>query len=287
MAKKKATPIIKRSVGKDKVIRFFKNGKPFRNKNNEAAKAFVNQDFRRLVSSPTAQATLTDFELLVLRNKQNALKSRDIISEKAKKSSAQRYRIKGRLVSKDVANTINFNPSLKTRLKDKNLNNDPLLKNVQNSKEALDILSTMVITKLAKENPVQVIIDNDDWINFNRFRPEGTFSRPIEVLNLIDEINQLIPDTEPPAQLKVITRSGVELTGNDAYEELDRFIVQITTENKQREGVAALFFFPYKYVSPFLIVNLNDFNEEDDDFFVIQTSKMPNAKPETHNKKSA
>jgi hypothetical protein len=276
MAKKKATPIIKRSVGKDKVIRFFKDGKPFSNKNNKAAKAFVNQDFRKLVASPTAQATLTPFEKLVLRNKQNALKGRDIISEKAQKSSAKRYRIKGRVVSKDVQNTIEFNPSLKVLFKDKNLNNDPKLKNVQTSKEALDILSDMIALRLTKQ--VQVIIDNDDWINFDRFRPEGTFSRPIEVLNLIEELNSEIPETEPPSQLKVITQSGEELIGQDAYEELDRFIVQITDENRSREGVAALFFLPYKYVSPFFIVDLRNFNEEDEDNFVIQTSEMPRIK---------
>jgi len=276
MAKKKATPIIKRSVGKDKVIRFFKDGKPFSNKNNKAAKAFVNQDFRRLVSSPTAQATLTPFEKLVLRNKQNALRGRDIISEKAQKSTAKRYRIKGRVVSKDVQNTIEFNPSLKVLFKDKNLNSDPKLKNVQTSKEALDILSDMIAFRLTKQ--VQVIIDNDDWTNFDRFRPEGTFSRPIEVLNLIEELNSEIPETEPPSQLKVITQSGEELIGQDAFEELDRFIVQITDENRSREGVAALFFLPYKYVSPFFIVDLRNFNEEDEDNFVIQTSEMPRIK---------
>ncbi len=276
MAKKKATPVIKRSVGKDKVIRFFKNGKPFSNKNNEAAKQFVNQDFRRLVSSPTAQATLTPFEKLVLRNKQNALKGRDIISEKSQKSADKRFRIKGRLVSKDVQNTIEFNPSLKVLFKDKNLNNDPILKNVQTSKEALDILSDMIAFRLTKQ--VQVIIDNDDWINFNRFRPEGTFSRPIEVLNLINEINSQIPETEPPSQLKVITKSGEELIDQDAYEALDRFIVEITDENRSQEGVAALFFLPFKYVSPFFIVDLRNFNEEDEDNFVIQTSEMPRIK---------
>jgi hypothetical protein len=276
MAKKKIIPVIQRSVGKDKRVRFFKNGKPLSNKNNEASRAFVNQDFRRLVSSPTAQATLTPFEKLVLRNKQNALKGRDIISEKAQKSSAKRYRIKGRVVSKDVQNTIEFNPSLKVLFKDKNLNSDPKLKNVQTSKEALDILSDMIALRLTKQ--VQVIIDNDDWINFDRFRPEGTFSRPIEVLNLIEELNSEIPETEPPSQLKVITPSGEELIGQDAYEELDRFIVQITDENRSREGVAALFFLPYKYVSPFFIVDLRNFNEEDEDNFVIQTSEMPRIK---------
>lgn len=276
MAKKKATPIIKRSVGKDKVIRFFKNGKPFSNKNNEAAKQFVNQDFRRLVSSPTAQATLTPFEKLVLRNKQNALKGRDIISEKSQKSADKRFRIKGRLVSKDVQNTIDFNPKLKIVFKDKNLNNNPDFKNVTTSKEALDLLGNMIDTRLT--NQIQVIIDNDDWINFDRIRPEGTFSRPIEVLDLIDEINMTIPKTQPPTILKVITRSGEELTGRDAFGELDAFIVKITDENRTREGVAALFFFPYKYISPFFIVDLREFNEEDDDNFVIQTSEMPRVK---------
>ena len=287
MAKKKVIPVIKRSVGKDKVIRFFKNGKPFSNKDNQAARAFIKQDFDRLVSSPSAQDRLTKFEELVLRNTQNARKGAPKTSVAAKSSSAKRYRIKGQLVSQDVANTINFNPSLNTRFKDKNLNNDPSLKNVKNSKEALAILSNMVVTKLATDNPVQVIIDNDDWINFNRFRPEGTFSRPIEVLNLIEELNKLIPDTQPPAQLKVITRDGRGLVGNDAFEELDKFIVQITDDNRKTNGVAALFFFPYKYVSPFLIVDLNEFNEDDDDFFVIQDSKMPKARPETHIRKSA
>ena len=287
MAKKKVIPVIKRSVGKDKVIRFFKNGKPFSNKDNQAARAFIKQDFDRLVSSPSAQDRLTKFEELVLRNTQNARKGAPKTSVAAKSSSAKRYRIKGQLVSQDVANTINFNPSLNTRFKDKNLNNDPSLKNVKNSKEALAILSNMVVTKLATDNPVQVIIDNDDWINFNRFRPEGTFSRPIEVLNLIEELNKLIPDTQPPAQLKVITRDGRGLVGNDAFEELDKFIVQITDDNRKTNGVAALFFFPYKYVSPFLIVDLNEFNEDDDDFFVIQDSKMPKARTETNIKKSA
>jgi hypothetical protein len=276
MAKKKTIPVIKRSVGKDKRVRFFKNGKPLSNKNNEASKAFVNQDFRRLVSSPTAQATLTPFEKLVLRNKQNALKGRDIISEKAQKSSAKRYRIKGRVVSKDVQNTIEFNPRLKALFQDKNLNNDPKLKNVQTSKEALDILSDMIDTKLT--NQIQVIIDNDDWTNFDRFRPEGTFSRPIEVLNLIKEINTMIPSTKPPTQLKVITRTGDELIGKEAFAALDEFIVKITDENRSVEGVAALFFFPYKYISPFFIVDLRDFDEEDNDNFVIQTSEMPRIK---------
>ena len=59
----------------------------------------------------------------------------------------------------------------------------------------------MIDSKLI-DSPVQVIIDNDDFIQFNptndkkfkptRFRPEGTFSRPIEVLNLIDEINKVL-----------------------------------------------------------------------------------------------
>ena len=276
MAKKKTIPVIKRSVGKDKRVRFFKNGKPFSNKNNEASRAFVNQDFRRLVSSLTAQATLTPFEKLVLRNKQNALKGRDIIKEKAIVSSAKRYRIKGRVVSKDVQNTIEFNPKLKALFQDKNLNNEPQLKNVQTSKEALEILSDLIDVKLT--NQIQVIIDNDDWINFDRFRPEGTFSRPIEVLDLIKEINMMIPSTKPPTQLKVITRNGDELIGNDAYKALDEFIVKITDANRSAEGVAALFFFPYKYISPFFIVNLRDFDEEDDDNFVIQTSEMPRIK---------
>jgi hypothetical protein len=285
MAKKKPTPILTRNVGKDKVIRFFVKGtnKQVSNKNNKAAKAFVNQDFQRLVSSPTAQATLTPFEKQVLRNKENALKGRDIISDKAKKATPKRYRIKGRFVGKDVQNTIDFNPKLKVLFKDKNLNNTEGFENVVTDEQALELLGNEIDSQLT--NQIQVLIDNEPWTNISRFRPEGTFTNPIEVLDMINEIERTINDkTNPPTELKVILPNGEEFEGKRAYSELNKFIVEIVDELRTEKGVAALFFLPWKYISPFLIVDLRDFDPRTS--FVEQSSTLPRINPDT-NKRSA
>jgi len=287
MAKKKAIapkPVIKRSIGKDGRLRFFENGKPISNKKNEASLKFIRQDFRRLTASPTAQeqAKLTKFEKRALTNRQNALKGRDIISEKAKISSAKRYRIKGRLVSIDVQNTIKFNNKLKETFKnDTNLNNNELLKNVTTDKEALKIMSDMIDfqttrkkTKKLTEVGIVALIENEDY----KFRPEGTFSRPNEIIVMLDEINSYLDKTKPPAQLKVITQTGREFTGKEAYKELSEFMTRITDEMRNENSVAAMFFLPYKYVSPFFIVDLREFDENNQKNFITLDSELPQVK---------
>jgi hypothetical protein len=297
MAKKKPItpqPVIKRSIGKDGRLRFFENGKPISNKKNEASLKFIRQDFRRLTASPTAQeqAKLTKFEKRALTNRQNALKGRDIISEKSKKSISKRYRVKGKVVGNAIQKTIDFNPELRQIFRfNKNINSEQGFENLFTQKEILNKLADLIDSQRQRISPrvSSAIIDNNDWISVDREpRTEkdfsGTFNKSVEVLDIMQEINAQMDKTRPPSILKVINRSGIELFGEQARRELERFVADTTKaqfdKDPDQRAVAVKFFFPYKVIfpdegAPELIVDLNRFNEDDDDYFQFETSEMP------------
>ena len=289
MAKRKVIPVIKRSVGKDGRVRFFVKGtnKQISNKNNAAARAFIKQDFRRLVSSPSAQETLTPFELLSLENTRRAIKGRDKSSE----ASQKRFRIKGKVVSRAIQKTIEFNPELKRLFENMNINSQVGFENLKTQKEVIDKLSTLLDEQIQRIIPKtsSAIIDNNYWINEDRTpRTEkdfsGTFNKLVEVLNIMPEIDAQSAKTRPPSILKVITRNGDTLFGQQAREELERFVAETTRiqfeKDDDKTGVAVKFFFPYKVIfpdkgAPELIIDLNRFDEDDEDYFQFEGSEKP------------
>jgi hypothetical protein len=304
MAKKKPItppPVIKRSIGKDGRLRFFENGKPISNKKNQASLKFIRQDFRRLTASPTAQqqAKLTEFEKRVLRNTQNSLKGRDKVSDAQKVISDKRYRVKGKFVGRAIQKTIDFNPELRQIFRfNKNINSEQGFENLFTKQQILNKLADLIDLQRQRISPPKspsgellssAIIDNNDWINIDREpRTEkdfsGTFNKSVEVLDIMQEINAQMDKTRPPSVLKVINRSGIELFGEQARRELERFVAETTKaqfdKDEEQRAVAVKFFFPYKVIypdkgAPELIIDLNRFNEDDDDYFQFQTSEMP------------
>ena len=297
MAKKKATPILTRNVGKDKVVRFFVKGtsRQVSNKKNEASILWVRQNFDRLVASPSAQANLTKQERDTLRNTINARKGREKSAEKAK----QRFRFNNKFVGKDIQRTIDFNPVLKRALgKRRDLSNIIEFQGLQTKAEVLERLSDLLDSQIQKIGPKKApngidlssaIIDNNDWINEDRDpRTEqdfsGTFNKLVEVLDIMSEINAQRDKTKPKSILKVITRNGDILFGSEAQTELEKFVAQTTKaqfdKDPDKRGVAVKFFFPYKVVfpekgAPEFTIDLNRFNEDDDNYFQFETSEMP------------
>jgi hypothetical protein len=84
--------------------------------------------------------------------------------------------------------------------------------------------------------------------------------------------------------LKVIARNGDTLFGQQAREELERFVAETTRiqfeKDNKKTGVAVKFFFPYKVIfpdkgAPELIIDLNRFDEDDDDYFQFEGSEKP------------
>jgi len=288
MAKKKATPILVRNVGKDKVIRFFKDGKPFSNKKNQASILWVRQNFDRLASSPSAQANLTKAEKDSLRNTINARKGR----EKSAKKAKERFRFNNKFVGKDIQRTIEFNPVLKNAFgKRRDINSIVEFNGLKTNAEVLERLSELLDQQIQIVEPKtsSAIIDNNDWINEDRIpRTEqdfsGTFNKLVEVLNIMDEINAQRDKTKPKSVLKVITRDGDILFGDEAQMELERFVAETTKaqfdKDPDKRGVAVKFFFPYKVIfpdkdAPEFTIDLNRFDEEDDNYFQFETSQMP------------
>ena len=171
--------------------------------------------------------------------------------------------------------------SVGSAIQDTNLNNNEFLKNVTTSEEALKIMSDMIDfqttrkkTKRLTEVGIVALIENEDY----KFRPEGTFSRANEIIVMLDEINSYLDKTKPPAELKVITQTGSEFTGKEAYKELSEFMSRITDEMRKESSVAAMFFLPYKYVSPFFIVDLREFDENNQKNFITLDSALPQSK---------
>ena len=290
MAKKKQPQILTRNVGKDKVVRFFVKGtnKQVSNKKNQASILWVRQNFDRLVASPSAQSTLTKQERDSLRNTINARKGREKSAEKAK----QRFRFDNKFVGKDIQRTIDFNPVLKRALGNRrDLSNIIEFQGLQTKAEVLERLSELLDTQLQRIEPKtsSAIIDNNDWINDDRTpRTEqdfsGTFNKLVEVLDIMDEINAQRDKTKPKSILKVITKDGDILFGSQAQTELQRFVAETTKaqfdKDPEKKGVAVKFFFPYKVIfpekgAPEFTIDLNRFDEEDENYFQFETSEMP------------
>lgn len=289
MAKKKTTPVIQRSVGKDKRVRFFKNGKPFSNKNNEASRAFVRQNFDRLVSSPSAQATLTPFEKQSLEQTRRARKG----SAKLKESLAKAFRIKGKRVSKNVENLIKFNPLLQNIVRDPKdgtkfitelTKADPRFSNLKTTEDAIDILNDIVQDPRQRRTyEVVAVIENPDY----KRRPEGFFRKPIELVNLLAETQsgklakpqrlRIQDKTRPPTTLLLIMPEGTRFENEIAIRVLSNYITDITDDFMEQNSVVAFFKLPYFVQSVDgtnqVVVDLTSFDPEDEDFVEILGSE--------------
>lgn len=289
MAKKKATPIIKRSVGKDKKVRFFKDGKPFKNTNNQAARAFIKQDFDRLVSSPSAQATLTPFEKKSLEQTRRARKGRAKLQETLQKA----FRIKGKRVSKDIENLIKFNPLLQDIVRDPKdgkkfitelTKADPRFANLTNREDAIDILNEILQDPRERRTyEVVAVIENPDY----KRRPEGFFRQPIELVNLLAETKsgkeekplrlRFQDKTKPPTTLLLIMPDGKRYENQIAIRVLSNYITDITDDFMEQNSVVGFFKLPYFIQSVDganqLVVDLSEFDPEDTDFVEILGSE--------------
>ena len=288
MAKKKAIPVIKRSVGKDNKVRFFKNGKQFSNKNNEASKAFIKQNFDTLIKSKAEQDKLSKFERKSLEQTRRARKG----SEKLRESIQKAFRIKGRRVSKDIENLIKFNPLLQDKVADPNdktkiirelTKADPKFSNITNREDAIDILNEILADPNERRTyEVVAVIENPD----HKRRPEGFFKQPIELVNLLAELKNGKPEkplrlrfqdkTKPPTTLLLIMPDGKRFENQIAIRVLSNFIIDITDEFMDRRSVVAFFNLPYFVQSVDgvnqVIVDLTDFDSENDKFVDIQGS---------------
>lgn len=291
MAKKKPTPILTRSVGKDKVVRFFVKGtnRQVSNKNNKASKAFIKQDFERLVSSPSAQATLTPFEKQSLEQTRRARKG----SAKLRESLQKAFRIQGRRVSKDIENLIKFNPLLQTILRDPKDSTkfvteltkaDPRFSDITTKEDALDVLNEILRDPRERRSyEVVAVIENPE----HRRRPAGFFKSPIELVNLLAETKsgktekplrlRFQDKTKPPTTLLLIMPEGQRYEDEIAIRVLSNYITDITDEFMERESVVAFFNLPYFIQSVDganqLVVDLTSFNPEDEQFVEILGSE--------------
>jgi hypothetical protein len=291
MAKKKAIPVIRRSVGKDKRVRFFAEGtsRQISNKNNEAARAFVKQNFDRLVSSPSAQATLTPFEKQSLEQTRRARKG----SAKLKESLSKAFRIKGRRVSKNVENLIKFNPLLQNIVRDPKdgtkfitelTKADPRFANLKNTEDAIDILNDIVQDPRERRTyEVVAVIENPDY----KRRPEGFFRKPIELVNLLAETQsgklakpqrlRIQDKTKPPTTLLLIMPEGARFENEIAIRVLSNYITDITDDFMEQNSVVAFFKLPYFVQSVDgtnqVVVDLTSFDPEDEDFVEILGSE--------------
>ena len=291
MAKRKAIPVLRRSVGKDKRVRFFAEGtnKQVSNKNNAASKAFIKQNFERLVSSPSAQATLTDFEKKSLEQTRRARKG----SEKLRESIQKAFRIQGRRVSKDIENLIRFNPLLQNIVRDPKdgkkfitelTKADPRFANLRNREDAIDILNQILQDPRERRTyEVVAVIENPE----HKRRPEGFFRQPIELVNLLAETKsgkeekplrlRFQDKTKPPTTLLLIMPEGKRFENQIAIRVLSNYITDITDDFMERNSVVAFFKLPYFIQSVDganqLVVDLTDFNPEDEDFVEILGSE--------------
>jgi hypothetical protein len=287
MAKKKIIPILKRSVGKDKVVRFFAEGtnRQISNKNNQAAKAFIKQNFDRLVASPSAQATLTPAERLSLEQTRRARKG----AAKSKEALQKAFRIKGKRVSKDIENLIKFNPLLQDIVRDPKdrtkfvtelTKADSRFASLVNNENAIDILNEILADPRERRTyEVVAVIENPDY----KRRPEGFFRQPIELVNLLAETKTGKPTkplrlrfqekTKPPTTLLLIMPEGTRFENEIAIRVLSNYITDITDDFMERNSVVAFFKLPYFIQSVDgtnqVVVDLSDFDPEDEEFVEI------------------
>ncbi len=291
MAKKKAIPVLRRSVGKDNKVRFFAAGtnKQVSNKNNAASRAFIKQNFERLVSSPSAQATLTPFERQSLEQTRRARKG----SAKLKEAFAKSFKIEGRRVSKAVENLIKFNPLLQRIVRDPKdgtkfitelTKADPRFANLKKTEDAIEILNDILQDPRERRTyEVVAVIDNPDF----KRRPEGFFKQPIELVNLLAELQNGKPEkplrlrfqdkTKPPTTLLLIMPEGKRFENEIAIRVLSNYIIDITDDFMEINSVVAFFKLPYFVQSVDganqVVVDLTDFEPEDSDFVEILGSE--------------
>jgi hypothetical protein len=291
MAKKKIIPILRRSVGKDNRVRFFAEGtnKQISNKNNEASRAFVKQNFDTLIKSESERNKLTPFERFSLEQTRRARKG----AAKSKEALQKAFRIKGKRVSKDIENLIKFNPLLQDIVRDPKDRNkfvteltkaDSRFSSLVNNENAIDILNEILADPRERRTyEVVAVIENPE----HKRRPEGFFRQPIELVNLLAETKTGKPEkplrlrfqekTKPPTTLLLIMPEGTRFENQIAIRVLSNYITDITDDFMERNSVVAFFNLPYFIQSVDgtnqVVVDLTSFDPEDEEFVEILGSE--------------
>lgn len=247
---------IKRTQSKTGQVRYYQDGKRLTEK--QGAVKYIRQQFSDLAQNPLKRSNLTTYEARVFRNSQNAKKGRDLVSDFAK----SRYRFDGKFVPERI---FKDNPLLQRIYKSKDLNSYKEFQNLTSWSQVSDLLENKIIYN---NLPLSVLIKNDEF----RPRQDVTFKkgRLTEIYALLNEINaELKSKGKPPYALKVVTPSGLELTGRDAVRAIESIVEQKVRERSEDNSVYAAVTLPYRFVWPFMVVDLAEFEENIDAYLDI------------------
>lgn len=245
---------IRRTLTKTGSPRYYQDGKRLTEK--QGAVKYIRQQFSDLAQNPLKRSNLTTYEARVFRNSQNAKKGRDLVSDFAK----GRYRFDGKFVPERI---FKDNPILKLAYKDKDLNTYKEFQNLTSWRQVSDLLENKIIYNSLE---LSVLIKNDEL----KPRQDGTFKkgRLTEIYALLNEINaELKSKGKPPYTLQVLTPSGNKLTGRDAVRAIESLVEQKVRERSEDNSVYAAINLPYRFVWPFMLIDLAEF-EENIDFYL-------------------
>jgi len=237
---------IRKTISKTGAVRYYEDGRRLTDK--QGAIKFVRQEFRTYAQNPLLRSNLTAYEARVFRNSQNAKKGRDRVSDFAR----GRYRFDGKFVSDRV---FKDNPILQRAYKDKNLRNYKEFEGLASWQEVSDLLDNKILYNTLK---LAVPIKNEEW----KPREDVIFrqGKVTEIYAALDTINDELESMgRPPYTLKVIMPSGVEIIGNkQGVKAIERFTETAIREKMEYDDVFAYLNLPYKFVWPYMVVDLGE-----------------------------
>lgn len=239
---------IKRTQSKTGQVRYYEKGKRLSDK--QGSIKFIRQEFRTYAQNPLLRSNLTTREARIFRNTQNSRKGRDLVSDYSK----TRYRFDGKFVPQRI---FKDNPLLERVYKSKDLNSYKEFQNLESWQQVSDLLENKIIYNTFR---LAVPIKNEAV----KPRQDVTFKRGriTEIYALLNAVNkELERGGKPPYTLKVVMPSGNEITGKGATKAIDDFVESKVRESLAANDVFAYVNLPYKFVWPYMVVDLAEMEQ--------------------------
>jgi hypothetical protein len=162
--------------------------------------------------------------------------------------------------SRDVQQTLRAYPRISKAIKDKLFKNSDDFKNAKTNEEVMAILNKL-ISEEDKTIKLITLIDNPEF-------KDRIMDKPVDIYNLMDVLKQQAKDLgwkKPKVpKLKVIFENGNFVTGKAAIEALFDWDTEIFEQLKKKFGFAVGGYIPLrvKFISPFIVVDLREMNDE-------------------------
>jgi hypothetical protein len=244
-------------------VQFFKNGEKLPNKSAEPR--FEKQQQRKAETARKAR----EIKKFVSKNDRvtftqggkrlPAKKGSESFNKQ--KAALQQFRFaNGRPASTDVQQTLRAYPRISKAIKNKLFKNSDDFKDAKTNEEVMDILNKLIANEKS-EIKLITLIDNPEF-------KDRIMDKPVDIYNLMDVLNKEAKELgwKKPKRpkLKVIFENGNFVTGKAAIEALFDWDTEIFEQLKKKFGFAVGGFIPLrvKFISPFIVVDLREMNDE-------------------------